>query len=373
MGSTVFLPSPIYGGPATVAFNQARGLVKRGHAVTVATSDVMSFRPRTHFDKNEDTLDGVEVKYFRSRILRPKFPFIVSGAMKTWLRANIFRFDVVHVHFARDWIPITMTQQALKAKVPVYLQPHGMLSRRDGVRKVLDRLLIADLLTKADRVLVLQEHEQGLIEAIAPVAKTKILPNGVELPARSTLWNSPVLERPRILFLARLHPRKRVMDFLGAARLLRDRGLDLSFRIVGPDQGDLSEALRHVKAFRLDDRVQFIGQVDQDTARREYADANLYVLPAVDEPFPMTVLEALSVGTPTIVTTSIAIRTLLESSGAAMIVDPGPEAIAAGIQRVIESPELAKTLSANGVQLIEKELNLESVIGQLEGVYQQGF
>ena len=43
---TVFLPSRIYGGPATVAMNQARELVKRGHEVSVVTSDVLAMHPK---------------------------------------------------------------------------------------------------------------------------------------------------------------------------------------------------------------------------------------------------------------------------------------------------------------------------------------
>ncbi|MCZ0970952.1 glycosyltransferase [Streptomyces albulus] len=43
--------------------------------------------------------------------------------------------------------------------------------------------------------------------------------------------------------------------------------------------------------------VAYGGTLDHDAAVRRLARATVYVLPSVDEPFPMGVLEALAVGT----------------------------------------------------------------------------
>ena len=46
--TTVFAPNAECGGPVTVAGQHARELVRRGHEVTVFTSDLIAFAPRTH-------------------------------------------------------------------------------------------------------------------------------------------------------------------------------------------------------------------------------------------------------------------------------------------------------------------------------------
>jgi glycosyltransferase involved in cell wall biosynthesis len=328
-------------------------------------------QPAQHISKADDTINGVNVKYFKTRVLRPRFPFLISHEMKIWLQRNIARFDVVHIHFARDWIPITIAQAALRAGVPIYLQPHGMLGRRDGIRKILDYLLIARLLRRVDGVFVLQEHEQKNVKAISSEAKTILFPNGIELSSDMPHWQPEMLNNRKILFLARLHPRKRVLDFIDAAKLLLERNHDVSFRIVGPDGGDLSKARKRVEAYKINKAVEFVGPIDLNRVPYEYANASVYVLPSVDEPFPMSVLEALAVGIPTVGTQDLHIHTLLDRYNAAVIVKSKPEALAESISYVLENPELAIALSNNGRHLIENKLRLEQVIECLDGIYQR--
>jgi glycosyltransferase involved in cell wall biosynthesis len=367
---TVFFPSRIYGGPATVAFNQARELVKRGHEVTVVTSDVLTMNPRQHVTEQETVMDGVRIKYFPTCITMPKFPALISFELRTWLKQSLKDYDVVHVHFARDWIPVAVTREAIRQGVRVFLQPHGMLGRMDGVRKVLDKLIISRLLKLATGVLSLQETEHRNIVSICPEAKTIILPNGAAIKSCSMLWNTDMLDRKIVLFLARLHPRKRVLDVIEAAKLLREAGHSIRFRIAGPDEGNLSLAQQRVREYRLETSVEFVGPLAQNEVAEEFVNASLYVLPSVDEPFPMTVLEAMALGVPTIVTKGIHIRDLLERNKAAMVVPADPQSIAAGILKLLANPSLARQLSENGRQLMANELTMDKVVTRLEQIYQ---
>jgi glycosyltransferase involved in cell wall biosynthesis len=367
---TVFPPSRIFGGPATVALNQARELVKRGHEVTVATSDVLTMHPRQHLTTQETEMDGVHVRYFPTWIVIPRFPALISFKLWKWLKQSIKDYDVVHVHFARDWIPVAVAREAIRQGVRVFLQPHGMLGRTDGIRKTLDRLLIGRVLERVTGVLPLQETEQRNIATISPNAKTIIVPNGVTIQSESMLWNADALRKRTVLFLARLHPRKRVMSVIEAAKLLMESGHRIRFRIVGPDEGDLSRAQQRVMEYGLETLVEFVGPLAHERVAEEFVNASLYVLPSVDEPFPMTVLEALALGVPTIVTEGIHIRALLERHQASMVVQPTAQSIAAGIAELFAKPDLATLLSENGKRLMANELTIDKVVTHLESVYQ---
>jgi glycosyltransferase involved in cell wall biosynthesis len=367
---TVFFPSRIYGGPSTVALNQARELVKRGHEVTVVTSDVLTMNPRQHVTEQETVMDGVRIKYFPTCITIPKFSALISFELWTWVKQSLKDYDVVHVHFARDWIPVVVAREAIRQGVRVFLQPHGMLGRTDGVRKILDRLLICRLLELATSVLSLQETEQRNIATISPGARTVILPNGVAIKPASRLWSPDKLDRKLVLFLARLHPRKRVLDVIEAAKLLKEAGHMIRFRIAGPDEGDLSRAQQRVREYSLETSVEFVGPLAQDQVAGEFAGASAYVLPSVDEPFPMTTLEAMALGVPTIVTEGIHIRDLLERNKAAMVVPADPQSIAAGILKLLANPSIARQFSENGRQLMTNELAMDKVITRLEQIYQ---
>lgn len=369
---TVFLPSRIYGGPATVAMNQAKELVKHGHEVTVITSNVLTMRPRRHCDEQNTVIAGVRILYFPTYILVSRFPALVSFKLRRWVRESIQDFDVVHVHFARDWIPVVVASEAVRRGIRLFLQTHGMLGRRDGVRRIIDKFLIRRLLERASGVLTLQNVEEDSITAICPHAKTFIVPNGVTMEAARRIWSMNSLSRRTVLFLARLHPQKRVIAFIDAVKIIVESGHKIHGRIVGPDEGDLGHAQQHVKENGLGGIIEFVGAVPQDRVGAELVNTSVYVLPTLVEAFPMTVLEAMALGVPTIVTSGIHISEVLDQHEAALVVEPDAQSIAKGIEKILGNPDLAMRLSRKGRELIESKLTIDKVVSRLESIYQSG-
>lgn len=367
---SVFHPATIYGGPSTVALQQATGLARRGHDVTVVTSDLLTFSPRTSIIERSRETEGVEVLYFAASAPLSKFPMVYSFGLKRWVRRHAHEYDVVHVHFAREWIPMTAARLALLAGVPLFLQPHGMLNRHKGVRALIDNAYTKPILEAASEVFVLQSHERAVITQIAPRARIDILPNGIQTETNAH-WQLEALGEKTILFLARLHPRKRVLDFVEMAHMLHEKGLGLRYRIVGPDGGELSAAQRRTADYGMADVVEFVGPIPHELVSDELAHAAVYVLPSVDEPFGMSVLEALAVGTPAVVTTGIHIRDVLEESDAAMVVEPNPEALARATECLVTQPERAMALSQRGRELVEHHLTMDHVLKRLEIMYSQ--
>lgn len=366
---TVFFPSPIYGGPATVAMNQAKALVKKGHKVTVISSNINSLSPLTFIEQKKIEIDEVEILYFSSEIIKPKFPYIYSKSMIEWLKQNVRLYDAIHIHYAREIIPCTAASIARKAKVPLFIQPHGMLNRRDTIRKTIDQLFVKKTLKSAAAVFVLQEHEESVISDISATSKRYILPNGIEVSSGIKHWVPDNIKNKTILFLARLHPRKRVYTFIEMAKILKDRGLDLIYRIVGPDGGDLQLAEQLVKKNNMVNEIMFVGPVNSAQSMLEFSNASIYVLPSDREPFAMTVLEALSLGVPTIATRGLQNHKLLESYNAIKIVDRDAESLANGVEELINNYDECNQLSFNGRKLIQDRLSIQKVAEELEDVY----
>lgn len=368
---TAFSPAVTYGGPSTVAEQQAKTLVELGHRVTVATSDILELKPAKRIERSKSELKGVEVRYFSSRLLRPHFSFIVSREFSSWLRENIEYFDVAHIHFAREWFPMRAAQIATRHGVPTFIQPHGMLGRRDGVRKWIDRLWSRPVLEGATGVLSFHQQDENEVRRVASQIRTFRFPNGIDVPPDAGKWTTDNLSDPTVLFLARLHPRKRVLAFIEMARLLRDQGVKAHYRIVGPDGGDLEKARRLVRGYELENIISFIGSLEEQAVHQEYLDSAVYVLPSVNEPFPRTVLEALGMGVPIVVTDSCFIAPMLGEHGAALVSSPEPEDMANAVRRILSDAEFAMQLSRAGRTLIQEELTSEQVGKRLEGYYEE--
>jgi len=110
-------------------------------------------------------------------------------------------------------------------------------------------------------------------------------------------------KREIVLFLGRLTVQKGAEFFLRAACKVKDFEPDVRFVVAGT--GDLlprliSEAI----SLGISDRVFFTGLLSDEEVRHIYGISSVYVMPSVSEPFGITALEAVSAGTPVVVSKS---------------------------------------------------------------------
>jgi glycosyltransferase involved in cell wall biosynthesis len=352
-----------YGGPLTVAVNQCLELRRLGHDARILAGWAGEGPPPTE-------LEGVPAHLFRVRNVVPgmRFSGLLSLAMLTWVRRNAKKFDFAHLHAARDLVPLSTGTLLRQAGVPYATQTHGMvLPDARATARLIDKLLTLRVLHHARARFVLTQAEtEAILQLLGARSVTIRLPNGVAVHDVERIATEPL----DVLFLARLHPRKRVMDFAEAAQALIAEGHDVRFSVVGPDDGELSGLLTFISANpQLAGRLCYEGAVPHADAAPRLALAGVFVLPSVDEPFPMTLLEALAVGTPAICTTSCGVAEELADDDAALVIEPGAPALQSALRMLIENPELRVALSVAGQQTARTRYSMQAVSTRLLNVY----
>ena len=97
-------------------------------------------------------------------------------------------------------------------------------------------------------------------------------------------------------------------------------------------KGHLTDQLkRFAELLDIEEQMAFVGYVPEEELADYYASADLFVSPALAEPFGITIVEALSVGTRVVATECGAAEILPEDC--LVTVDPDSRSIAGGIQR----------------------------------------
>src|SRR5580765_440046 len=93
-----------YGGIPRVAHSLARGLSRRGHQVTVCTTDAGDASTRHNAPPRARTGDGVDVRTFAnaSNRLAYHWQFFVPLGLDAYLRRHAASFDVAHLHACRN-------------------------------------------------------------------------------------------------------------------------------------------------------------------------------------------------------------------------------------------------------------------------------
>jgi glycosyltransferase involved in cell wall biosynthesis len=358
---TLISPDGSYGGPTQVALNQSAELLARGHDVTVAAAT-------RGYPVTPNTVNGVPVRLFRPRTLVPRtgFPGLYAPGLHSWFHRVGPSFDVVHIHLARDLVVMSVAASARRRRIPYTVQTHGMVvPSRHPAAPAVDTLWTRKVLRAAGAVFFLTPQERSQLAAISGTELRLVqLGNGVPDYEATTSRAAPQL--PEVLFVARMHARKRPLTFVEMARRLLDAGIDAKFTLIGPDAGE-GAALR--RALQNESRIVWEGPLEPSAVRTRMAAASVYVLPSVREPYPMAVLEAMSVGLPVIVTEDCGLAPLIVGSRSGIVVDPTVVSLAAAVRTVLTDRGTAKGMGERGREVTRHEFNMRAIGDRLEGAY----
>jgi glycosyltransferase involved in cell wall biosynthesis len=342
--TSYYAPAWAYGGPPRVMTDFARGLVERGHEVTVFTTDVLDGERRAR--PLRETLDGVRVERFpnlSNRLAWRTKKYLPPGLVAATAR-RIGGFDVVHATDARTLATATAYLAARVAGVPFVLSAHGSLPASQGLRgavkDIYDRLLVRPMLARAALLLAQTDHEARLyLEAGGRPEAIELLPLPLDLSSLPERFEPGFLRRrmriseglPLVLFLGRIHYLKGLDVLIAALEPLLATGR-LALAVVGRDDGQWEEiAARHADLLRAG-TIRFLGPLYGEERFHAYADADVFCLtPRHWEETSVAALEAAATGTPVVVSEQADIPGLA-GSGGGFVVPLEAAAIREGVQ-----------------------------------------
>ncbi len=333
------------GGVAEVAMTQTEILRSMGHDVTLLAGWIGEGRPPSELRGLAATVLPVHNPARGGTDLR----LLISPAIHRWLRRHGDAFDVAHVHLCRDLITTFGARALHRRGVPIVTQSHGMLTpARSRAFRAFDAAALRPALRTAAMGLTLWPGEQDqLDEALGRHARTRPVYNAVDVGERTWMPSEP----PVVLFAARLHARKQPQLFVQLAARVHAEFPAVRFVIAGPDQGEEAAVRALVDASGLADVVRITGGMPRDLLLDRMTTASLYVLPSLDEPFPISAMEAMAVGLPSVLTEQSGISGMAAQHDAAVIAAPDLDATTDAVLDLLRHPERWAGLSERGRQL----------------------
>ncbi len=377
-----FAPAWAYGGPPRLTYELSRELVRRGHSVTVLTSDTLDASRR--IKPLTEELDGIDVHRLPnlSNILAWKGQMFLPVGTVPFLRARLKEFDVVHVHMFRTSQNIAVQHYAPRIGVPYVVSAHGSLPHivRWRVAKALyDGAIGSRLLRDAGRVLALSEAEKEQYEAAGvPPSKISIVYNGIDpdlfrtLPPRGEFAREHGLDGKKLItYVGRLNVRKGLDHLLRAFRDLSDTRPDTALVLVGTDDGYGTTLQRMAEEMAIADRVTFTGLIDHLEKLRVYVDSDVVVYPSAYEIFGLVPFEAVLCGKPVVVADDSGCGEIIGRARAGLTVPYGDatrlrEAIASSLG---DDPQIPGMV-LRGRRFVLEELSWSRIAQNMERVYE---
>jgi glycosyltransferase involved in cell wall biosynthesis len=174
-----------------------------------------------------------------------------------------------------------------------------------------------------------------------------------------------------VILPARMIASKGVLDFVAAAQILRRRGVDATFALVGPvpsdNRGGISQA--KLNAWNAEEPVAWWGH--QKDMAAIYQRADVVCLPSRGgEGVPRALQEAAACGLPIVTTDVPGCGETVLRGGAGLVAKPrSPVDLADALQKLIVDPEMRRAFGANARRQAEKLFSVDLVVDDHLEIY----
>jgi len=360
------------GGPTTAAVNLCESLAALGVEISLMT---------TNYKVNGRVLPtGIDLHVVRCLFSRWRW----SPSLWRDLKPLLEKVQVVHLHGV--WLyPIwAAAHLSRRSAIPYLLRPCGMLESRSLSTKAWRKRTYAmfferQTIRHAAAIHFTAEVEQSRSRSIGSPSPACIVPLAVprenyeSLPAPGMFRSRyPELERKRIvLFLGRLHHQKRPELLLQAFSKVVQEFPHAMLVLAGPGEGQyVSELHLQARDLGISGRIVFTGLLQGRAVREALVDADIFVLPSLQESFGLAVAEAMAAGRPVIVTPQVALAKEIEEYSAGLVVEDRVEAISSGISQLLRDDARRHDMGRNGRQLILDRFTWDRVARQMLAIYE---
>ena len=366
-----------YGGPSKACFEMARAVARRGHNVSIFTTDQGGLGGLEVTVGTSVVRDGVSIHCFPASF--PHF-WKFSPRLARALRVEIPRVDLVHLHSLYLYHDKVVGRECRRAGTPYFLRPHGSLApylyRRHRFRKMLMELWFQNAVTRgAAAIHFTTDEERRLARPYIFGASEVVIPLGLDMDeyralprGRFRAAHPEIGDRPIVLFLGRLNFTKGldvlIRAFVGAVRVA-----DAHLVIAGPDDGMGAKVSTWIDSHGLSTRTTFTGMVTGSSKLALLADSDLFVLPSWSESFGIAVIEAMACGLPVAISDKVNLWREIAGADAGWVTPPQAEPLRTVLVEALSDPGEAREKGARGRRLVTERFQWSRIAVALEQAY----
>jgi glycosyltransferase involved in cell wall biosynthesis len=381
----------VRGGPSHAVLAMVKALRAQGVEAEIATTNNNGLELLdVPFNECID-YQGVPVRFFpqvASPVENTSFSvgsdkaFIFAPALTQWLWHHARDYDLLENHYLFSYASSCAGAIARWQKIPYIVRTIGQLSPWALAQSQLKKRLYSALierqnLNRAAAIHCTSEGEAEDVRHFGIQTQTFTLPLGVDLlPAQPSakselhaLYGIPT-ETPILLFLSRIHPKKRPDLLIEVLHQLRVQALDCHLILAGSGDEQYLRELRHlVDSLGLTSRVTFTGFVAGQAKTLLLQGTDLFVLPSYAENFGVAVAEAMAAGLPVVVTPGVQISPDIAAHQAGLVVKGEVDTLVTAILELMRSPETLLQLGENGKQLAKEKYCWGAIAQTLTHIY----
>ncbi|MEO1390536.1 MAG: glycosyltransferase [Cyanobacteria bacterium J06634_6] len=379
--------SPQLGGPTLVALNLVYALRQMGADVEIATTNYgLDVPTGQRIDYTFDLQRNLSVPIWALPYTPPVLKeFLFSTPLTRWLWQNLSYYDVIDTHYLFSYAPTCAAAIAQKKGIPYTIRTMGQLSpwalaQSHHKKQLYTRLIQRKQLDQAAAIHVTAKGEADDVRRFGIFRTPTVhLPLGVSVPepiphAKQSLkehYGIPT-DSAVLLFLSRLHPKKRPELLLQSIAKLKARGHQCHAVVAGTGEADYTAELKEfVASAGISQQVTFAGFVQGDQKDLLLQGSDLFVLPSYSENFGIAVAEALAAALPVVISPGIQIAPEIAAADAGCVVPDQLPLLVDKIASLLRSPARRKTMGERGQRFAQERYSWQAITIELFRVYRK--
>lgn len=367
-----YIPAYVYGGPTLSVSRLAEALAHDNQIVETITTAANGAKELDVTIGVPHVIDGVICTYF-TRWSKDHSHF--SPGLLWEFYKQIKKGDVI-IHIHSWWnlvvIPVVLICRLI-GKRPI-LSPRGMLSpytlqstSKRWFHHLIGRWLLKGTILHATSK---QEADQALV--LIPNWPHFILPNIIDLPKLDTFSSnrsgSAIFQ---LITLSRIHP---VKGFESLLKALMSLDLPWYLRIVGDGKPEyIAELQELTHKYGIADHIEWLGWRHGNEKFQLLANSDLFVLPSQSENFANVVIEALSVGTPVLLSAQVGLSDYVSTKGLGWIYSGTVDQLSNCIKSAQLDNSKREDIRLNAPNIINLDFSPATLAKQYLNAYRQFF
>ena len=228
------------------------------------------------------------------------------------------------------------------------------------------------ILRLADRIVLLSESDFVAYQNYDPHLATVVIPNAVEVPARTPPRKPVSDDAPlKLIYIGRLVRAKGIFEAVEAVRLLQARNIHVRLDIVGAGP-DSEELRRSILDAGVQDCVQMLGPQHGVAKKRVLEESDVLVFPTYQEGLPYTLLESMAAGAVPVTCPVGGIPDVLSKWECGITVPPrDPSAVAEAVHTLHRDREMARALSEAAHRMIVEHYQVSRMASDFRRLYER--
>jgi len=389
------MPAHGKGGVEDHAMMLAKGIVNKGHSVTVITTG--------HPDKDHEFVDGVNIYYLKKTIPRTySKSWWIESVKKVLELHELSKFDLLHSQSIGGYY-FLIRKFNRKYNLPTVVSLHGtpldeIISRINIIKSGLPKIRLKDLLAilywieqylfaylryipKADAVIATSNEQEQTIKSIFFLNEKKLYKvfNGMDLSLfspRIDIGNLRerlgICDKTKVLLcVARFVPDKGIDNVIRALPIILKRHKELKLVLVGDGElRDYLTCLTH--KLGIIDYVSFQGYVDFNELPKYFNLCDIFINATIRRnSYDLTMLEAMACQKVVVSSNIGSTPTLIENGINGVLVTVGNEKVLAEeVVKILDNPRLAHEIGEKARQKALKFFSLDRMVEETIKVFE---